>query len=33
VTISLNLSDRVMDLAAEGYDCAVRVGDLPDSHW
>lgn len=31
VTISLNLSDRVIDLAGEGYDCAVRVGDLPDS--
>ena len=31
VSISLNLSDRVVDLAAEGYDCAVRVGDLPDS--
>ncbi len=31
VTISLNLSDRVVDLAAEGYDCAVRVGDFPDS--
>jgi DNA-binding transcriptional LysR family regulator len=31
VTISLNLADRVIDLAAEGYDCAVRVGDLPDS--
>ncbi|HUR88578.1 MAG TPA: LysR family transcriptional regulator [Ramlibacter sp.] len=31
VTISLNLSDRVIDLAAEGYDCAVRVGDLADS--
>lgn len=31
VTISLNLSDRVVDLIAEGYDCAVRVGDLPDS--
>ncbi len=31
VTVSLNLSDRVIDLAAEGYDCAVRVGDLPDS--
>ncbi len=29
--ISLNLSDRVVDLAAEGYDCAVRVGDFPDS--
>ena len=31
VTITLNLSDRVVDLAAEGFDCAVRVGDLPDS--
>jgi DNA-binding transcriptional LysR family regulator len=31
VTISLNLSDRVVDVASEGYDCAVRVGDLPDS--
>lgn len=31
VTISLNLSDRVVDLAADGYDCAVRVGDFPDS--
>ncbi|HRN75839.1 LysR family transcriptional regulator [Ottowia sp.] len=29
--ISLNLSDRVIDVAGEGYDCAVRVGDLPDS--
>ena len=31
VTISLNLSDRVVDIAGEGFDCAVRVGDLPDS--
>jgi DNA-binding transcriptional LysR family regulator len=31
VTISLSLGDRVVDLAAEGYDCAVRVGDLADS--
>ncbi|HEX5786091.1 MAG TPA: LysR family transcriptional regulator [Burkholderiaceae bacterium] len=31
VQVSLNLSDRVVDIAAEGYDCAVRVGDLPDS--
>ena len=31
VTISLNLSDRVVDLAGEGYDCAVRVGELADS--
>ncbi len=31
VTLSLNLSDRVVDLGGEGFDCAVRVGDLPDS--
>ena len=31
MTITLNLSDRVVDLAGEGFDCAVRVGDLPDS--
>ena len=31
VTITLNLSDRVVDLAGEGFDCAVRVGDMPDS--
>ncbi|MGI4777949.1 MAG: LysR family transcriptional regulator [Janthinobacterium lividum] len=31
VTLSLNLSDRVIDMAGEGFDCAVRVGDLPDS--
>lgn len=31
VSISLNLSDRVVDVAGEGFDCAVRVGDLPDS--
>lgn len=31
VTLSLSLSDRVLDLAAEGFDCAVRVGDFPDS--
>ncbi|HSU22720.1 MAG TPA: LysR family transcriptional regulator [Variovorax sp.] len=31
VTLSLNLSDRVVDVAGEGFDCAVRVGDLPDS--
>jgi DNA-binding transcriptional LysR family regulator len=29
--ISLNLSDRVVDIVDEGVDCAVRVGDLPDS--
>lgn len=31
VTLSLSLSDRVVDLAAEGFDCAVRVGEMPDS--
>jgi len=31
VTLSLNLSDRVIDVAGENFDCAVRVGDLPDS--
>ncbi|MDP3170714.1 MAG: LysR family transcriptional regulator [Polaromonas sp.] len=31
VTISLNLSDRVVDVAGEGFDCAVRVGEMPDS--
>lgn len=31
VTISLNLSDRIIDISSEGYDCAVRVGDMPDS--
>ena len=31
VTITLNLSDRVVDIAGEGFDCAVRVGDMPDS--
>ncbi len=31
VSISLNLSDRIVDIAGEAYDCAVRVGDMPDS--
>lgn len=31
VHVSLNLSDRVVDIVHEGFDCAVRVGDLPDS--
>lgn len=30
--VSLNLSDRVVDLSNEGFDCAIRVGDLPDSN-
>jgi len=31
VSVSLNLGDRVVDIVNESYDCAVRVGDLPDS--
>ena len=31
VNVSLNLSDRVVDIVNEGVDCAVRVGDMPDS--
>jgi DNA-binding transcriptional LysR family regulator len=31
VSISLNLSDRVVDIVNEGVDCAVRVGELQDS--
>jgi DNA-binding transcriptional LysR family regulator len=31
VHLSLNLSDRVVDIVNEGFDCAVRVGDMPDS--
>lgn len=31
LSLSLNLSDRVVDIIHENFDCAVRVGDLPDS--
>ena len=31
VSLSLNLSDRVVDIVNEGFDCAVRVGEMPDS--
>ena len=31
VHVSLNLSDRVVDIVNENFDCAIRVGDLPDS--
>jgi len=31
VHLSLNLSDRVIDIVSENFDCAVRVGDMPDS--
>lgn len=31
VTLTLDLSDRLVDLVNEGFDCAVRLGELPDS--
>ncbi|GAB3628542.1 LysR family transcriptional regulator [Pandoraea terrae] len=31
VTVTLDLSDRLVDLINEGFDCAVRLGELPDS--
>lgn len=31
VSVSLNLSDRIVDIVHERFDCSVRVGDLPDS--
>lgn len=31
VSVSLNLSDRIVDIVNEAVDCAVRVGDMPDS--
>ncbi|TMS58888.1 LysR family transcriptional regulator [Imbroritus primus] len=31
VSLTLDLSDRVVDLVNEGFDCAIRLGDLPDS--
>lgn len=31
VSISLDLTDRMIDLVNEGFDCAVRLGELPDS--
>ena len=31
VSLSLNLADRLVDITGESFDCAVRVGDLPDS--
>jgi LysR family transcriptional regulator for bpeEF and oprC len=29
--LTISLGDRLVDLTAEGIDCALRVGDLPDS--
>jgi DNA-binding transcriptional LysR family regulator len=31
ITVSLELTDRVVDLVAEAFDCAVRFGELADS--
>jgi len=31
VSCTLDLSDRVVDLVNEGIDCAIRIGELPDS--
>jgi DNA-binding transcriptional LysR family regulator len=31
MTIEMSFSDQVVDLIAEGYDLAVRIGSLPDS--
>lgn len=31
IELALGVSDRTVDLVAEGIDCVVRIGDLPDS--
>ena len=31
IQVTLDLSDRVVDLVNEGVDCAVRIGEMPDS--
>jgi DNA-binding transcriptional LysR family regulator len=32
VSIEVSMSDEVVDLVSEGFDMAVRIGDLPDSN-
>jgi len=31
LSFTLDLSDRVVDLVHDGFDCGIRIGDLPDS--
>mgnify|MGYP000915426227 CR=1 FL=1 len=31
IRVTLDLNDRLADLVNEGYDCAIRIGDLADS--
>ncbi|WP_434557254.1 LysR family transcriptional regulator [Pseudomonas sp. Z5-35] len=31
IELALGVTDRTVDLVAEGVDCALRIGDLPDS--
>lgn len=31
IELALGVTDRAVDLVAEGIDCALRIGDLPDS--
>ena len=33
VMVTLDLSDRLVDLVEERYDCAIRIGDLDDSQY
>ncbi|KEZ74009.1 transcriptional regulator, partial [Pseudomonas syringae pv. syringae FF5] len=31
IELALGVTDRTVDLVAEGIDCALRIGELPDS--